>query len=195
MLVRTSKRISNTEDIEWLLKEAGINGVDDVQGLTVSEFVEKYSRSHFCNSCLDRLLELGVVYVPEGEVRVNDLPITTRLRNILLRNNVYVLSDIKKYAREDILKFRNLGAGTMKELEAICEKEGIHIPTLKEIEARMLGVKFSDRQLSRMFDLKILYPEDFLRLTEEDVEYLIHLDKGMRKKIEKMQKLCEKISF
>lgn len=52
MLVRTSKRISNTEDIEWLLKEAGINGVDDVQGLTVSEFVEKYSRSHFCNSCL-----------------------------------------------------------------------------------------------------------------------------------------------
>ena len=54
----------------------------------------------------------------------------------------------------------------------------------------MLGVKFSDRQLSRMFDLKILYPEDFLRLTEEDVEYLVHLDKGMRKKIEKMQKLC-----
>lgn len=192
MLVRTSKRISNTEDIEWLLKEAGINGVDDVQGLTVSEFVEKYSRSHFCNSCLDRLLELGVVYVPEGEVRVNDLPITTRLRNILLRNNVYVLSDIKKYAREDILKFRNLGAGTMKELEAICEKEGIHLLTLKEIEARMLGVKFSDRQLSKMFDLKILYPEDFLRLTEDDVEYLVHLDKGMRKKIEKMQKLCKK---
>ena len=30
-------------------------------------------------------------------------------------------------------------------------------------------------------------------LTEEDVEYLIHLDKGMRKKIEKMQKLCEKM--
>ena len=192
MLVRTSKRISNTEDIEWLLKEAGINGVDDVQGLTVSEFVEKYSRSHFCNSCLDRLLELGVVYVPEGEVRVNDLPITTRLRNILLRNNVYVLSDIRKYAREDILKFRNLGDGTMKELETICEKEGIHLITLKEIEARMLGVKFSDRQLSRMFDLKILYPEDFLRLTEDDVEYLVHLDKGMRKKIEKMQKLCKK---
>lgn len=190
MLVRTSKRISSTDDIEWLLHEAGINGVDEVQGLTVSEFVEKYSRSHFCNSCLDRLLELGVVYVPEGEVRVNDLPITTRLRNILLRNNVYVLSDIRKYTREDILKFRNLGDGTMKELETICEKEGIHLITLKEIEARMLGVKFSDRQLSRMFDLKILYPEDFLRLTEEDVEYLVHLDKGMRKKIEKMQKLC-----
>lgn len=190
MLVRTSKRISSTDDIEWLLQEAGINGVNEVQGLTVSEFVEKYSRSHFCNSCLDRLLELGVVYVPEGEVRVNDLPITTRLRNILLRNNVYVLSDIRKYAREDILKFRNLGDGTMKELETICEKEGIHLITLKEIEARMLGVKFSDRQLSRMFDLKILYPEDFLRLTEEDVEYLVHLDKGMRKKIEKMQKLC-----
>lgn len=192
MLVRTSKRISSTDDIEWLLHEAGINGVDAVQGLTVSEFVEKYSRSHFCNACLDRLLELGVVYVPEGEIRVNDLPITTRLRNILLRNNVYVLSDIRKYAREEILKFRNLGDGTMKELEDICEKEGIHLITLKEIEARMLGVKFSDRQLSRMFDLKILYPEDFLRLTEEDVEYLVHLDKGMRKKIEKMQKLCKK---
>lgn len=91
------------------------------------------------------------------------------------------------------MKFRNLGERTMKELEDICEQEGIHFISLYEIEDRMLGVKFSDRQLTKMFHLNILHPEDFLNVTDEEVEYLIQLDKGMLKKIGKMQKLCKMI--
>ncbi|MCI6093343.1 hypothetical protein MR781_12615 [bacterium] len=42
-----------------------------------------------------------------------------------------------------------------------------------------------------MFHSNILHPEDFLNVTDEEIKYLIQLDKGMLKKIEKMQKLCE----
>lgn len=79
----------------------------------------------------------------------------------------------------------------MKELEGICEQEGVRFISLHEIEDRMLGVKFSDRQLTKMFHLNILYPEDFLAVKDEDVKCLIQLDKGMMKKIERMQKLCK----
>ncbi len=189
MLVKTSSKRCRTDDLKWLLDEIGIKDISEVQGLSVSEFIERYSQKHFSNICLDRLLEVGYVYVPEGEKLVAELPITTRLKNILLRNDVYMLSDIVKYPREEIMKFRNLGEGTMKELEDICEQEGIHFISLHEIKERMQGVKFSDRQLIKMFHLNILHPEDFLNLTDEDVAYLIQLDKAMLKKIEKMQKL------
>ena len=52
-------------------------------------------------------------------------------------------------------------------------------------------MKFSDRQLIKMFHSNILHPEDFVNVTDEEIKYLIQLDKGMLKKIEKMQKLCE----
>lgn len=189
MLVKTSSKRCRTDNLEWLLNEIGVKDISEVQGLCVSEFIERYSQKHFSNICLDKLLEVGYVYVPEGEKLVTELPITTRLKNILLRNDVYILSDIVKYSREDIMKFRNLGEETMKELENICEQEGVHFISLHEIEEQMLGVKFSDRQLTKKFHLNILHPEDFLNVTDEDIEYLIQLDKGMLKKIEKMQKL------
>lgn len=191
MLLMTSSRRYRTDSIEWLLEETGIKSISEVEGWSVSEFVEKYSRQRFSNLCLDKLLEMGVLYVPEGEKLVNNLPITTRLKNVLLRNDVYVLSDISKYCKEEIIRFRNLGEGTLKELEAICEKENIHFFSLKEIEDRMLGVKFTERQLFKMFHLHIFYPEDFLKVTDADIEYLIQLDNGMLKKIKKIQKVCK----
>lgn len=192
MLVKTSSKRCRTDNLKWLLDEIGVSDVSEVEGMSVTEFMNKYSHMHFSNICLDRLLERGTIHVPDGELLVNDLPITTRLKNILLRNDVYVLSDILKYCREEIIRFRNLGDATMKELEALCEKEKIHFISLKEIEDRMLGVKFTERQLFKMFRLHIFYPEDFLKVTDADIEFLIQLDKGMLKKIKKMQKLCTK---
>lgn len=164
MLVKTSSKRCRTDNLEWLLDEIAVADVSEVGGMSVTEFMNKYSHMHFSNICLERLLEIGAVHVPEGELLVNELPITTRLKNILLRNDVYVLSDIVKYSRDDILRFRNLGAGTMRELETVCEQEGIHIISLSEIEERMHGVKFSYLQLTKMFHLHIWYPEDFLSL-------------------------------
>lgn len=189
MLLMTASRKYRTDSVEWLLEESGIKDISEIEGMSVSEFIEKYSHMRFTNLCLDKLLEMGVLYVPEEKKLVRDLPITTRLKNILLRYDVYVLSDIVKYSRDDIIRFRNLGESTMKELEAVCEQEGIHIISLSEIEDRMLGVKFTYHQLAKMFHMHIWYPEDFMNLTEEQIQELIHLDSGMLKKIKKIQKL------
>ena len=188
MLLMTSSRRYRTDSIEWLLEETGIKSISEVEGLSVSEFVEKYSRQRFSNLCLDKLLEMGVLYVPEGEKLVNNLPITTRLKNVLLRNDVYVLSDISKYCKEEIIRFRNLGESTMRELETVCKQDGIHITSLSEISDRMHGVNFSYLQLTKIFHMNILYPEDFLDLTEEQITVLTRLDTGMIQKIRKMKK-------
>lgn len=190
MLVRTSKRC-RTDNLEWLLNEIGVKNISEVEGLSVSEFVEKYSRKHFSNLCLDKLLEIGAIYVPDGKKLVYDLPITKRLKNILLRNDVYVLADLAKYSREDILRFRNLGEATMKELEEMCLNEGVQITSINEIAERMPGVRFTYLQLIKMFHMHIWYPEDFCRLTEEQFSELTRTDTGMAKKIRKVQKSCE----
>lgn len=80
MLVKTSSKRCRTDNLEWLLDEIGVKDISKVQGLSVSEFIEKYSQKHFSNICLDRLLEMGYVYVTEGEKLVAELPITTRLK-------------------------------------------------------------------------------------------------------------------
>lgn len=191
MLVKTSKRCK-TDDTRWLLREIGVEDISEVEGMSVSEFMDKYSHMHFSNICLDRLLEIGAVYVPEGELLVNELPITTRLKNILLRNDVYVLSDISKYCREEIVRFRNLGDATMQELENLCTKEGIRVMSIDEIANRMEGVRFTYHQLTKMFHMHIWYPEDFLNLTDAQMEELTRLDNGMIPKIKKSQKRYKK---
>lgn len=190
MLVKTLKRC-RTDNLEWLLNEIGAKNLSEVEGLSVSEFVEKYSRKHFSNLCLNKLLEAGVVNVPDGDKLVYELPITTRLKNILLRNDVYILSDIKKYSREDILRFRNLGDATMKELEEICLKENIHIVSIDEIAKRLPQVHFTYHQLSKLFHMHIWYPEDFCKLTDKQYEELIRTDKSMSLKINKIQSLLK----
>lgn len=190
MLVRTSKRC-RTDNLEWLLNEIGVKDISEVEGLSVSEFVEKYSRKHFSNLCLVKLLEIGAIYVPDGEKLVYDLPITKRLKNILLRNDVYVLSDLAKYSREDILRFRNLGEATMKELEEMCLNEGVQIISINEISERMMGVRFTYLQLIKMFHMHIWYPEDFCKLTEEQYEQLVRNDCSLDKKIKTLKMLQE----
>jgi len=111
------------------------------------------------------------------------------LKNILLRYDVYILSDIEKYSREDILRFRNLGEATMKELEEICLHEGVRITSINEIAERMMGVRFTYLQLIKMFHMHIRCPEDFCKLTEEQYEQLVRNDCSLVKKIKTLKKL------
>lgn len=188
MLVRTPKRC-RTDNLEWLLNEIGVKDISEVEGLSVSEFVEKYSRKHFSNLCLDKLIEIGAVYLPDGEILVKDLEISTRLKNILFRYNIYVLSNIVRYSKEDIMGFRHLGVETMKELETICNQKGIHIVSVTEIGEHMLGVEFTTKQLIKLFNIGIYWPEDFGRISEEQYEQLVRNDRSLDKKIKTLKML------
>lgn len=192
MWVIESKKRMNRDEIWWLLYELGIEDIAEIENISVPEFMERYSDRLYSNTCMDKLLQMGKIYIPEGEKRVNDLPISTRLRNILLGHNVYLISQITKYSREDVMDFRHLGKEAMKELDAICEQEGIRLMSVNEIGERMPEVEFTPRQLRKLYNTHVWYPEDFLNLTEEQYKGLTWHDNAMAKKIKKLQKLLKK---
>lgn len=191
LIMRTSKKY-RTDDIDWLLKEIGVKNIVEVENLSVPEFMEKYANKPFSNACMDKLLQMGKIYIPEGEKKVNELPISTRLRNILLGHNIYLLSQVTKYSREEVMSFRHLGEESMKELDVVCEQEGIRLMSVYEIGERMQGVEFTSRQLRKLYNAHVWYPEDFLNLTEEQYDGLTRNDSTMSKKIMKMKKLWKK---
>lgn len=192
MWVTESKRRMNREEVWWLLYELGIEDIAEIENISVPEFMERYSDRLYSNTCMDKLLKMGKIYIPEGEKRVSDLQISTRLRNILLGHNVYLISQITKYSREDVMDFRHLGKEAMKELDAICEQEGIRLMSIYEIGERIPEVEFTPRQLRKLYNVHVWYPEDFLKLTDEQYQGLIWHDNAMAKKIKKLQKQYEK---
>ena len=192
MWVTESKRRMNREEIWWLLYELGIEDIAEIENISVPEFMERYSNRLYSNTCMDKLLQMGKIYIPEGEKRVSELQISTRLRNILLGHNVYLISQITKYSREDVMDFRHLGKEAMKELDAICEQEGIRLMSVYEIAGRIPEVEFTPRQLRKLYNDHVWYPEDFLSLTEEQYQGLVWKDNSMAKKIKKLQKLYKK---
>lgn len=189
MWVIESKKRMNRDDVWWLLAELGIEDIAEIENISVPEFMERYSGKVYSNTCMDKLLKMGKIYVPEGEKCVNDLPISTRLRNILLSHNVYLISQIVQYSREDVMDFRHFGKEAMKELDAICEQEGIRLMSVFEIGERMPEVEFTPQQLRKLYNAHVWYPEDFLDLTDEQYQGLIWYDNSMAKKIKKVQKI------
>ena len=88
-----------------------------------------------CNALaiVNALNSLGYLYPPENEISVSDILMSKRLQNVLVYNNILYLSQLSIHPREEILKFRNLGEGTMPELDSICQKYGIQIRSLASI--------------------------------------------------------------
>lgn len=192
MWVTESKRRMNREEIWWLLYELGIEDIAEIENISVPEFMERYSNRLYSNTCMDKLLQMGKIYIPEGEKRVSELQISTRLRNILLGHNVYLISQITKYSREDVMDFRHLGKEAMKELDTICEQEGLRLMSVYEIAERIPEVEFTPRQLRKLYDAHVWYPGDFLNLSDEQYQSLTWKDNSMSKKIKKLQKLYKK---
>lgn len=89
------------------------------------------------------------------------------------------------------MDFRHLGKEAMKELDAICEQEGIRLMSVYEIAERIPEIEFTPRQLRKLYDAHVWYPKDFLNLTEEQYQMLTWKDNAMAKKIKKFQK-CQK---
>lgn len=60
-------------------------------------------------------------------MNVADLPISTRLRNILIRNHISDLFKVSEYTPGQIIRFRNMGEKTYHELQDICADYGISL--------------------------------------------------------------------
>jgi len=127
--------------LSWCL---GITKVSDLEGLNYLTFANRCPKNYNVLAIADELNALGYLYPPENEISVNDISMSRRLQNVLIRNNILYLSQLSLHPREEILKFRNMGESTMPELDSICQKYGIQIHSLASVKEAFELMKHMD---------------------------------------------------
>ena len=155
--------------LSWILK---ITKVSELEGLNYLTFANKCPPNYNALAVADELNALGYLYPPENEISVNDIPMSKRLQNVLMRNNILYLSQLSIHPREEILKFRNLGESTMPELDSICEKYGIQIRSLASIKEAFSNCHFPVTLHTKFFKNAIFSIDDFKHKTAYDLNVI-----------------------
>ncbi len=159
--------------LSWTLQ---ITKVSELEGLNYLTFANKCPKG--CNATViaNELNALGYLYPPENEISVNDIPMSKRLQNVLVYNNILYISQLSLHPREEILKFRNLGEGTMLELDSICQKYGIQIRSLASIKEAFDSCHFPVTLHTMFFQNNIFCMYDFKHKTVHDLYAICQRD-------------------
>ena len=108
---------------------------------------------------------------------------SSRLRNVLIRNNISDLQQIRKYTKEDILLIRNMGIGTYQELESLCNMYNIKIWSLDMLAELFPSCKFPTKVYRNIFHRNITSIQDFANLAFIDILEIAGNNKSVTKKI------------
>ncbi len=159
--------------LSWCL---GITKVSDLEGLNYLTFANRCPKNYNVLAIADELNALGYLYPPENEISVNDISMSRRLQNVLIRNNILYLSQLSLHPREEILKFRNMGESTMPELDSICQKYGIQIRSLASIKEAFDSCHFPVTLHTMFFQNNIFCMYDFKHKTVHDLYAICQRD-------------------
>lgn len=105
-------------------------------------------------------------------VAVESLPISVRLCHILTRNQVEYLYQVENYSEEQLLKFRNMGQGTLEELKYICKDYGIHIYSYRDLGDESIGVTFTPSVYEKIFQAGIKCKDDIMKTEASELAKL-----------------------
>lgn len=155
---------------------AKITKVSELEGHNYLTLANKFPKEYNVIAIANELNALGYLYPPENEISVNDIPMSKRLQNVLIQSNILYLSQLSIHPREEILKFRNLGEGTMPELDSICEKYGIQIRSLASIKEAFSNCHFPAMLHTLFFQNKIFSIDDFKHKTAHDLYIICERD-------------------
>ena len=165
--------------LSWTLQ---ITKVSELEGLNYLTFANKCPKNCNALAIADELNALGYLYPPENEISVNDVPMSKRLQNVLMRNNILYLSQLSTHPKEEILKFRNMGENTMPELDSICEKYGIQIRSLASIKEAFDSCHFPATLHTIFFQNNIFCMDDFKHKTAHDIYVICQHDYALTMK-------------
>lgn len=152
--------------LSWSLQ---ITKVSELEGLNYLTLANKCPKNCNVLAIANELNSLGYLYPPENEISVSDIPMSKRLQNVLIQNNILYLSQLSLHPREEILKFRNLGGSTMPELDSICEKYGIQIRSLAAIKEAFSDCHFPVTLHTKFFKNAIFSIDDLKNKTAHDL--------------------------
>ena len=165
--------------LTWYMK---ITKVSELEGLNYLTFANKCPKNCNALAMADELNALGYLYPPENEISVNDVPMSKRLQNVLMRNNILYLSQLSTHPKEEILKFRNMGENTMPELDSICEKYGIQIRSLASIKEAFDSCHFPATLHTIFFQNNIFCMDDFKHKNAHDLYAICQRDYALTMK-------------
>lgn len=165
--------------LSWTLQ---ITKVSELEGLNYLTFANKCPKGCNATAIANELNALGYLYPPENEISVNDIPMSKRLQNVLVYNNILYLSQLSIHPREEILKFRNLGESTMLELDSICEKYGIQIRSLASVKEAFDSCHFPAALHTIFFQSNIFCMDDFKHKTAHDLYAICQRDYALTMK-------------
>lgn len=79
------------------------------------------------NPTLSEIKNMLSLYDNTVDRLITDIPMSVRLKHVLLRNGMQTVRDIIQYTEKDLLKFRNMGVGTLDELKTILNDMGLKL--------------------------------------------------------------------
>ena len=85
--------------LTWYMK---ITKVSELEGLNYLTFANKCPKNCNALAMADELNALGYLYPPENEIYVNDIPMSKRLQNVLMCNNILYLSQLSIHSLSPI---------------------------------------------------------------------------------------------
>lgn len=171
-----------SSEIKLALRNIHITKVSDLDGLNYLTLAEKFPKGYNVTAIANELNSLGYLYPPENEISVYDVSMSKRLQNALIQNNILYLSQLSKRPREKILKFRNLGEGTILELDSICHKYGIQIGSLAPIKEAFDSCHFPAALHTIFFQNNIFCMDDFKHKTAHDLYAICQRDYALTMK-------------
>lgn len=121
-------------------------------------------------------------------VAVESLPISVRLCHILTRNQVEYLYQVENYSEEQLLKFRNMGQGTLEELKYICKDYGIHIYSYRDLGDESIGVTFTPSVYEKIFHAGIKSKDDIMETEASELAKLFGKNSVTYKKMMQIKK-------
>ncbi len=131
------------------------------------------------------LVNLEYTCEPKRNVKVDiySLKMTTRLRNILHRNDIDDLCELEYISEPDILNFRNMGVSTLQELKRLCELNNVHIHTRQELQDEENGIRFEDSEYRYLFKMGIRCNADLKDVPQDTMAEIKNTHKTVYRKL------------
>lgn len=115
----------------------------------------------------------------EDDIIIKNIQMSTRLRNILVRNGITLISQVSNYPKEALLRMRNMGEVSFEELVGICEKFRIKIQTLESLAKDLKPVTFYKSHLLVLYESNIYAAEDIEKFSMNELKKICNYNRGM----------------
>lgn len=157
------------------LHELGFTMVSDLEGHDYISLIQKFpTQRHRVFSIIQELNDAGYLLPPDNTVSIYDVPMSKRLLHIFERNHILYLSQLSLCSKEEHARMRNLGEGTMIELEEICKAHGIELHSVHSIKENLAPyhLPFTSRHYEELYKYNIASIDDFNKITTHDLHII-----------------------